>query len=235
MLDKKDLDTVKGRFIVFEGVDNTGKTTISKIIVDWLKKEYNIDTIFTRHPGSTEVGKQLRQILKHSPHPINANAQALMFAADNSMFMHQILKPSLNEGKWVIGDRNNFISSMAYQISSGCSIHELDKVHNATLQTAKIDLLFIFKCGWEESRRRKIIDKNETSKPDRYEDAGKEYFNNLTKCYDRIISDHARLSKFVQFPIITINAEESISAVLTKVKYRIKEMLQPQSQEQKLP
>ena len=151
---------MNGKFIVFEGVDNSGKTTVATQISDWLLNSEQINTLITKHPGSTPVGQEIRTILKHSEHPINPTAQALLFAADNSMFINQILKPNINNGTWVIGDRNNFISSLAYQIASGCSWDELDKVHDATGQIIKIDLLIIFYCGWKESQRRKKLKDN---------------------------------------------------------------------------
>lgn len=188
---------MSGKFIVFEGIDNSGKTTVSRIITDWLKEEYDINTIITRHPGSTPVGQEIRKLLKHSPHPINSNAQALLFAADNSMFMHQILQPNLREGNWVIGDRNNFISSLAYQIASGCSFKELDDVHKATQSTNLIDMLLIFTCDYEESQRRRALKGEEI--PDRFEDAGREYFDKLSRCYNNILEDQfTRIAKFIK-------------------------------------
>jgi dTMP kinase len=212
----------RGKFIVFDGVDNSGKTTVAKIIWDMLEKEYGISASLTHHPGSTPVGKEIRQLLKHSPHDINPNAQALLFAADNSMFMNQILKPNLVEGKWVLGDRNNFVSSLAYQIASGCSWDELDKIHSATAQTDKIDLLFIFRCRWDESQRRRALKGDDT--PDRYEDSGREYFEKLVNCYDRIVEEQSeRLAKFVKFTGGRINcyyidANRPLDQVLANVK-----------------
>lgn len=214
---------MSGKFIVFEGIDNSGKTTISTQIHEWLKLGA-IDNIITRHPGSTPIGQELRQILKHSPEPINANAQALLFAADNSLFMNQILKPNLDKGTWVLGDRNNFISSLAYQIASGCSLEELDMVHNATLQVAKIDLLFLFTCSWETTQIRKKAREAETGivLKDRYEDAGKAYFDKLQDCYQKIAVD-ARLTKFINNPnnVVQIDATQPQSDVLEQVKLAI--------------
>lgn len=221
---------MSGKFIVFEGIDNSGKTTVSKAITGWLQDEFSIHTITTRHPGSTPVGQEIRKLLKSSPHPINPNAQALLFAADNSMFMHQILEPSLAEGTWVIGDRNNFISSLAYQIASGCSWDELDMVHAATKQIAKIDLLLVFRCNWEESQRRRNL-KGETGR-DRYEDAGKEYFEKLLSCYDKLLeTQSARLSKFVEIGENSalncryIDASQPLEKVISDVKFLIKSNL----------
>lgn len=214
-----------GKFIVFEGMDNTGKSTISELISYWLEAQ-NIPCVLTQHPGSTPVGQELRQILKHSKEKLGANAQALLFAADNSLFMENILKPNLDQDRWVIADRNNFISSLAYQIASGCSLEELDKVHNATKQTAKIDLLFILKCSWKEiSRRKKVREKfNGKLKYDRFEDAPQEYINTLLSCYDLIANDHQRLSKFLNDPskVVVIDVEKDFNQVMECIQNKIK-------------
>lgn len=221
---------MSGKFIVLEGIDNSGKTTVSKEITKWLKTEYDINALTTRHPGSTPVGQEIRKLLKSSPHPINANAQALLFAADNSMFMHQILEPALARGDWVIGDRNNFISSLAYQIASGCSWQELDLVHAATSKIAKIDLLLVFRCSWEESQRRRTL--KGLKEPDRYEDAGKQYFEKLLSCYDQLLeTQELRLSKFVErgknqaLNCRYIDANQPLVMVIKSVKSYIKDNL----------
>jgi len=229
---------MSGKFIVFEGVDNSGKTTVATKVTEVLKSR-GIDSVFTRHPGSTGIGQEIRQILKHHPDPINANAQALLFAADNSLFMNQILKPNLDKGNWVIGDRNNFVSSMAYQIASGCDWDELDAVHAATKQTAKIDLLLVFQCTWEESRRRKALAMDEA--PDRYEDAGREFFDKLAGCYNEILSNQQdRLKKFVKMERCSsgqdryltrvnaryIDATQSVDSVVAAVLDAIEPLLQ---------
>lgn len=231
---------MSGKFIVFEGIDNSGKTTVSEKVSEWLRDEHGITSVLTRHPGSTPIGQEIRQILKHSPHPINANAQALLFAADNSIFMNQVLKPNLDEGNWVIGDRNNFISSLAYQIASGCSFDELDDVHKATRQVAQIDLLLVFQCDYEESQRRRALKAEEL--PDRFEDAGREYFDKLSNCYNQLIdSQHDRLKKFVsrqdlppflghQPNVVYVDAMKPLDEVVDTVKGIILERLLPKAQ-----
>lgn len=221
----------KGQFIVFEGIDNSGKTTVAKAIQKWLTKEKKTETILTRHPGSTPIGQDIRNLLKHSPHPINPNAQALLFAADNSLFTHQILIPSLRDGLWVIGDRDNFISSLAYQIASGCSVDELLKIHAATKrpEEAMIDLLFIFHCSWEETRRRKYQDKlrdtkasDKTPKPDRYEDQDRAYFDKLVHCYEHIHEQQEfDLTRYIRSKsnLYFINVEKPLEEVIAEVKF----------------
>jgi len=209
---KRELNhPMRGKYIVFEGVDNSGKTTIASRVCEWLIKAGR-SVVMTRHPGSTPAGKQIRALLKHSEYEIDPHSQALLFAADNSLFINQILIPTTSMGGWVIGDRNNFISSIAYQIASGCSFDQLDKVHDATICPVKIDLLFIFRCTWEESNRRRQLKLQTLDEPavDRYEDGGRAYFDKLTRCYDRIVEEQSgRLLKFVNSVVTLAEAPQA--------------------------
>jgi len=185
---------------IFEGVDCSGKSTICNLISEYLSQQ-NIKNIITRHPGATLLGQKLREILKTRKYP--PNTEGLLFAADNSAYIHQILLPKLEEEYIIIADRNNFISSMAYQIASGCSYNELSKIHNAVTQPPKIDLLFIMDIDWETYQRRVKL-RNE--KIDAFESRGKGYFNKLTAAYrGMMFSDY--LKKFVKEKNGKINAQ----------------------------
>jgi dTMP kinase len=219
---------MSGKFIVFEGVDNSGKTTILDLTERWLRS-LGKNVIATKHPGSTPIGRELRHIIKHSEVKVDPNTEALVFAADNSAFINQVLRPNLEAGTWVLGDRNNFISSMAYQISSGVPFDDLDKIHAAIANPPKIDLLFILKCDWETSQERKRVKMLTSTEPsrDRFEDRGRGYFDKLVSCYNQLIEQHPdKLLKFVKatetLPIQTprcvyIDASQPISAVFKLV------------------
>lgn len=198
--------TKHGKFIVFEGLDYTGKSTISKMVVDWLKTN-KIDAIYTKHPGSTPIGQELRKVAKESSSSIDENTEALIMAADNSAFVSQLLEPALNAGTWIIGDRNNFISSMAYQTASGCSFEQLDKVHAATaVNPPKIDLLLIFRISPETHAARSKLRPKTTR--DNFEDRGNSYTKKVIKAYDEMINNE-RLFKFVKTASATVEAKNT--------------------------
>ncbi len=192
----------QGKFIVLEGPDSTGKTTMSQRLAKWLHDTAGIDAVWTRHPGATSTGKELRKLIVESHHPIDPHTRGLMFAADNSAFIHEILKPKLAAGTWVISDRSNFISSMAYQIADGATFDALDKIHDATLAAGcpQIDLLLVFRATFETIQKRLEL-RPESEKNDSYQKklSDRKYFDKIMNAYDTMMEDQSeRLLKFVK-------------------------------------
>lgn len=191
----------QGKFIVLEGPDSTGKTTMSQRLAKWLHDTAGVDAVWTRHPGATSTGMELRKLIVESHHPIDPHTRGLMFAADNSAFIHEVLKPKLDAGTWVISDRSNFISSMAYQIADGATFDTLDKIHDATLAAGcpKIDLLMIFRASFETIQKRLAL-RPESEKSDSYQKklSDRKYFDKIMSAYDRMVEEQSeRLLKFV--------------------------------------
>jgi len=104
----------QGIFIAFEGGEGTGKSTQSKLLQKWLEQEGET-VVFSREPGGTDLGKDLRKILLgHETGAISPRAEALLYAADRAHHVFSVIRPGLAEGKVVISDRY-FDSSAAYQ------------------------------------------------------------------------------------------------------------------------
>lgn len=186
--------SLKGKHIVLEGVDLSGKSTMAQLLCSWATGMGH-DAILVRNPGATPLGAEIRRIVKSPTIPLDPISEALLFAADNAAFCDQILRPNLNAGKWVISDRNNFISSLAYQLADGCKLDQLDKVHDTIDSPPKIDLLIVLKVPWEtiaERRKQRNIDN------DRWDKRGKEYHERLMASYEDLIELHKeRLNKFI--------------------------------------
>ncbi|MDX2216225.1 MAG: dTMP kinase [Oculatellaceae cyanobacterium bins.114] len=113
-----------GRFIVFEGVEGSGKTTQVRRLQTWLLSEQRVlllsaerefDVIVTREPGGTVIGQEIRQLLLHSDQePIVNRAELLLYAADRAQHVEFFLKPQLAQGTWILCDRYTD-STIAYQ------------------------------------------------------------------------------------------------------------------------
>lgn len=104
----------RGKFITFEGLDGSGKTTQLKKLAEALEAQ-GIEVITTREPGGTAIGDKVRALLLDSRTEGMAPLAelALMFGS-RAQHIHQVILPALKAGKWVLCDRFTD-SSEAYQ------------------------------------------------------------------------------------------------------------------------
>ncbi|MCX8065857.1 MAG: dTMP kinase [Candidatus Hydrogenedentes bacterium] len=108
---------MRGLLITIEGIEGSGKTTQAIRLESYLKS-IGYQVLRTFEPGATQLGKKLRGILldvntdnSSSLHPIT---ELLLFSADRTQHIYEIIAPELEQGKIVICDR--FIdSTTAYQ------------------------------------------------------------------------------------------------------------------------
>ena len=106
---------MKGKLIVFEGVEGCGKSTQMQICDEWLQS-LGISVLVTREPGGTVLGTDIRRLLleKTEDKPITSTTELLLYAADRSQHVEQELKPNLATGKIILCDRYTY-STVAYQ------------------------------------------------------------------------------------------------------------------------
>lgn len=102
----------RGKFIVLDGGEGAGKTTVAKAVVDKL----GWNAIYTREPGGSQYAEKIRELLlsddaKHS----DAETQFALFWAARRDFLKHVVIPALNDGKTLITDRFDS-STYAYQI-----------------------------------------------------------------------------------------------------------------------
>ncbi len=104
----------RGLVVVLEGGDGAGKSTQAGRLVDALRAEGH-DTVRTREPGGTSLGEKVRELVLDPAHgPVDARAEALLFAAARAAHVAQLIRPALAAGRTVVCDRFAD-SSAAYQ------------------------------------------------------------------------------------------------------------------------
>jgi dTMP kinase len=103
----------KGKFIIVEGGEGAGKDTH----IERMRHEFGEEQfVYTREPGGTRLGKELRAMLLHESHgPVTLPAEIFLFLADRAQHVEELIIPSTNAGKHVISNRS-WISFLAYQI-----------------------------------------------------------------------------------------------------------------------
>lgn len=104
----------RGRFIVFEGGEGSGKSTQAQLLAQ------HYGALLTRQPGGTELGGRIRELLLSAADagsdraPMDDRTEALLMAADRAQHVAEVIEPALTEGRDVVCDR--YIgSSIAYQ------------------------------------------------------------------------------------------------------------------------
>jgi len=113
-------------FVVIEGVDGSGKSTVAKKLAAWLKSK-NKKVVLTAEPTGSEIGKFIRKILS-GDEKADARALALLFTADRAQHLADTIEPALAAGKVVISERY-FHSTIAYQAAQGVSFEWLESLN----------------------------------------------------------------------------------------------------------
>ena len=101
----------KSFFLVLDGIDGSGTTTHSKMLVSYLEM-LGLKVHLTQEPSKNEIGLLLRQFLKNNEIP--PSTDALLFAADRDLHYKKEIKPKLDQGFIVVSDRY-IESSIIYQ------------------------------------------------------------------------------------------------------------------------
>ncbi|MCZ6530878.1 MAG: dTMP kinase [Chloroflexi bacterium] len=108
-------------FITLEGPEGGGKSTQAQRLANHLESQGH-DILFTREPGGTEIGDQIRRVIMSLENKsMSPEAEFLLFSASRAQLVRELIQPHLERGGMVVCDRF-FHSSLAYQGYG----HELD-------------------------------------------------------------------------------------------------------------
>lgn len=104
-----------GLFISFEGPDGAGKTTVLSAIAEQLDIANRTDILVTREPGGNQISEAIRKIILDPQNTqMDVRTEALLYAASRRQLIQETIRPALTAGKVVLCDR--FVdSSVAYQ------------------------------------------------------------------------------------------------------------------------
>ena len=135
------MDRYEGSFVVFEGGDESGKTTHAR----WIAEQRG--AVFTYEPGGTAGSEEYRKALMHSE--VSHRAEALLFAADRAEHVHKVIRPALEDGRDVVCDR--YIgSSLAYQsYGRGFELADIWKFSKFATEGLLPDLVLLLHIPYE--------------------------------------------------------------------------------------
>jgi len=142
-------------FLVFEGLDGSGKSSLMRALEAELSKQ-GIAFHRTREPGGTPLGDEVRHMIlrkQEGTTPV-PRAELLLYEVSRAQHVDEVIKPKLAEGVWVLSDRFS-ASSVAFQ-AAGRWIREEDVVmlNNFATGGLKADLTVLLDLSVAESRHR---------------------------------------------------------------------------------
>jgi dTMP kinase len=170
----------KGIFITFEGIEGCGKSTQAKRVREMLI-ESGLEVVYTREPGGSCIGEQIRDILLDPKNTAMVPlTELLLYEASRHQHMAEVINPALEAGKVVICDRF-FDASTAYQgHARGLNVADVERLNLIASGGKRPDLTIILDLPAEIGLKR--IGKN----PDRIEGEGVEFHERVRAGYLKI-------------------------------------------------
>jgi dTMP kinase len=139
------------KFISFEGIEGSGKSTQAKLLHEFLlKKKY--ESYLTREPGGTEVAEKIREILIKEK--MDGVCELLLNFAARRDHVEKLIKPKISAGNFVISDRF-FDSTFAYQgFAFGVDVNIIEKIKQLTISGFSPDITFFIDIDIEIMQKR---------------------------------------------------------------------------------
>jgi dTMP kinase len=188
----------RGKLVVFEGIDGSGKTTVHNILKEMLSDDDCF--IFSKEPTDGVYGRQVREMLCKC----DSCSEELFYTIlkDRAEHVDNLINPALERGKIVVLDRY-FISNMVYQGRSSFDLNYI-LVINRTI-APEPDLVVYFDVTVEEALKRLMASRKEFS----VFETGEELMR-VRDNYESVLG---------LFNTYRVNAMESIEDVVGKVKH----------------
>jgi dTMP kinase len=201
---------LSGKFIVIDGPDGCGKTTQTKLLVDWLKKcGVAVETF--REPGGTAIGEKIRQILLNPEHiAMAAETEVMLYMAARVQLWQEKISPALKQNKCVAIDRW-LSSTCAYQgFAGGFGIDKVINIAQDCIEKVWPDLTIILDVDLETAARR--LKRN----LDRMEQKGDNYHKKVREGFLKLAEGRE--------DFVVINAADDIETVHKQITTTVEKM-----------
>lgn len=145
---------MKGKLIVFEGPEGSGKTTHAKHLFELMKNMHR-KTVLLREPGGTDISEQIRSIiLSVKSKKLSVKAELLLYEAARCQIMEEKIIPALEKGSAVILDRF-CMSTLAYQgYGRGLDKAVIKKLNDFASSGITPDITVVYDISYNEAQKR---------------------------------------------------------------------------------
>ena len=207
------MSPARGHLIAFEGTEGTGKSTQLRLAAAALRRA-GYTVCETREPGGTPIGTEIRRVVMHfegdTPTPLT---ELLLYLADRSQHLEQVIRPALAAGHVVLTDRFS-ASTIAYQgYGRGLDLATVTQLDALARGEVTPDLTVLLDCPIEVGLRRAYGD-------DRFHRADRAFHERVRRGFHELAaqqSDRFRLLDVTR-PAALV-AEEVLAAVTACVTH----------------
>ena len=199
----------QGFFVTFEGGEGVGKSSLIQEVAQQLRQEGRV-LITTGEPGGTPRGQELRRWLQASKWP--SVAEFLLYSADRSLHVEEVIRPAMAQGAWVFCDR--FVdSSRVYQGDVGGLDRDfIEIVSHQCTKGMKPNLTFLLDCAVEVSMGR-LVGRAALS---HYDQAKRDF-------HEKVRAGFLTLAALHPDRIVILDSTKSVAELLVSVRCIIKE------------
>lgn len=220
------LDKLRGKFIVFDGVDGSGKGVQIRMLTEALAAQ-GIPFISARDPGGTPIGDRIRHVLLgYDLSEMDARCEALLFMASRAQLAKQVIDPALAAKTTCVCDR--YISATcAYQGAAGFDPHKVIQLAKFAIDDTWPHLTLIIdvpsQVGFERTGRRASATrkKNNTGthgQPTLFHDVETDAMEaRPLEFHERVRQMFLELPKFYPRPVAIIDGTGSPEQVHTRI------------------
>lgn len=199
----------RGKFVVLEGGDGSGKSTQAALLANWLRTR-GVDVCETFEPGAGATGAVIRELLLHGPETVTPVAEALLMAADRAQHVASEIEPALARGEWVVCDRY-VPSSLVYQgVVRALGVEQVEELSAIATAGLVPDLVIVFDVADAVAVAR------QGSEPDRLEREGAEFHAAVRRAYRELAVSRGWL---------VIPSDDAIGAVAERVRGAVEPLL----------
>jgi len=190
------------KIITLEGLDGSGKTTVSKLLKEKLLQDF-MKVELIREPGGTETSEAIRELILKPG--LEKMTQLLLFNASRVENINKLVNGKYKDAQFIIFDRF-FYSTLVYQGTLNNIPENTIQMLNAMLfHNIKVHKHFYIKCSIETLEQR-LNDRNEVK--NHYDSVHKSKKQAMLQRYEELAKEGF---------LITINGEQEPNKVVQDI------------------
>jgi dTMP kinase len=180
-------ESMRGLFIVFDGIDGCGKSTQLARAAERLGKEGRT-VVITREPGGTAISEKIRSVILSSDHGAMVNeCELLLYAAARAQHVSEKVVPALKRGEMVLCDRFD-CATYAYQgFGRQVPLSLIEKINGIAAAGLRPDVTFVLDISVDAAFARLSAMKKSR---DRLESEGREFFTRVAAGFRSMALQH---------------------------------------------